>query len=181
MSTSHLLTEAFALSALCFNMLAYKQQSIQRYRLLSGIAMLLLSIHFFRLEAYAASVGCGLAVIRNIVSLRINGWVVTFVFIALNLLFLAYEWFALAHGAEILLAYSVSIIFTVGTFRLSNTDQIKKLFFGAELLSIIYCIIVSSIFGMFYGLFNAAMIIYQWVYHPKDLLDISTTPIKNSH
>jgi len=162
--------ESLALIALICNIVAYRQQAIQRYRLYSGLAMLLLSLHFFGLSAHAAGIACALAVIRNAVSMHFNGWRTTSLFVMLNLIALAYEWLVLKHGPEIFLVYSVSIIFTVGTLRLQDTTKLKKIFFGAELLSIVYCFFVSSIFGAIYGLFNAAVILHWWIQHRKQPL-----------
>ena len=159
--------EGLAVLALGANIYAYRQNEVQRYRIYSGIAMLLLSLHFFALQAYAAGIGCGLAMIRNAVSLRFNGWLCTSIFIAINIVCFCYEWFILKHGPEILIAYTVSLIFTVGTLRINNASQLKKLFFSAELLSIIYCVIVGSIFGGIYGLFNAMVILHWWVIKSK--------------
>lgn len=155
--------ESLAILALGANIYAYRQHLVQRYRIYSGLAMMLLSLHFFFLEAYAAGIGCGLAMIRNIVALRFNGWLCTGLFLAVNLLCFAYEWFVLHHGSEIIIAYTVSVIFTIGTLRIHQATQLKKLFLGAELLSIVYCVIIGSIFGSVYGLFNAAVITHWWV------------------
>ncbi|MEO0444235.1 MAG: YgjV family protein [Pseudomonadota bacterium] len=156
------LTEAFAACALLANIIAYKQAGLRAYRMYSGLAMLLLAIHFFRLEAYAASVGCSLAVIRNVVSLKFNDWATTSVFIALNLLGIVIEWFYLNHGAEIVIAYSASIIFTVGTLRLRHIVDIRRWFTLAESLNLFYALLVGSIFGSVYSLFNLIVLLVFW-------------------
>lgn len=158
-----ILTEAFAASALALNLFAYNQKRLGFYRILSGLSMLLLAIHFFRLEAYAAGVGCSLAFVRNIVSLRYNGIGITIVFVALNLAALAVELFYLRHGPEIFIAYSASLIFTIGTLRLSDVEQVRRWFTLAEGLNLVYGIIVGSIFGSVYSGLNFALLLVKWL------------------
>lgn len=158
-------TELFAATALIINIIAYRQQSVKHYRVYSGIAMLLLAIHFFRLDAYAASIGCFLAVIRNIVSLKYNDWLTTAIFVGINILALAIEWFYLGSGAEIFIAYAASIIFTIGTLRLQNIISMRRWFTCAEGLSLLYAIVVGSIFGSIYSALNLVVLITFWVKH----------------
>lgn|GEM_PF-165866 len=158
-----IITELFAACALVANLFAYRQKSVTHYRIYSGIAMLLLALHFARLEAYAAAVGCSLAVLRNIVSLKYNNWGVTAWFVLLNLLCLGFEWLYLNHGAEIFVAYTASIIFTVGTLRLQNILQIRKWFTLAEALNLIYAVVVGSVFGSIYSALNLCVLITFWI------------------
>jgi hypothetical protein len=129
----------------------------------SGVAMLLLAIHFIRLEAHAACVGCSLAVVRNLVSLKFNDWLTTGFFVGLNLLSLSIEWFYLQHGAEIFIAYTASIIFTIGTLRLERIVDIRLWFTLAESLNLLYAVLVGSVFGSFYCLFNLAILLAFWL------------------
>ena len=161
--SAFLITELFAILALLANMIAYRQQRIKVYRLLSGLAMLLLAVHFFRLEAYAASVGCSLAVIRNLVSLKFNDWLTTSIFVAANLISLSVEWFYLKHGFEIFIAYSASIIFTIGTLRLHRVIDIRRWFTLAESLNLVYAILVGSLFGSVYSALNLLILLVFWV------------------
>jgi hypothetical protein len=163
LNSALILTELFAGLALIANVLAYQQQSIKAYRMYSGVAMLLLAIHFFRLEAHAACVGCSLAVVRNLVSLKFNDWLTTGFFVGLNLLSLSIEWFYLQHGAEIFIAYTASIIFTIGTLRLERIVDIRLWFTLAESLNLLYAVLVGSVFGSFYCLFNLAILLAFWL------------------
>ncbi len=69
--------EIFGAIAVVFNFIGYRQSDINRYRFISAIALLSVSIHFFLLGAMAAGVGCMLACIRNIVATKasLTGWV----------------------------------------------------------------------------------------------------------
>ncbi len=158
-----LITELFAAFALLANIVAYRQQQVKQYRIYSGFAMLLLAIHFFRLEAYAASVGCSLAVVRNVVSLKYNDWFTTGIFVAINLFGLGVEWFYLHHGSEIFIAYSASLIFTVGTLRLQNLVDIRRWFTLAEGLNLAYALVVGSVFGSIYSVFNLGVLAVFWI------------------
>jgi len=160
--TALLITELFAVCALLVNIIAYRQSAIKHYRIYSGLAMLLLCVHFFRLEAYAASVGTALAVVRNIVSLKYNDWLTTGFFVVLNFIGMGVEWFVLGHGAEIFIAYTASIIFTVGTLRLQNILDIRRWFSLSEALNLWYSLIVGSIFGSIYSLFNLMVLAIFW-------------------
>jgi len=160
--TALIITESFAAVALIANIIAYRKTEVRDYRIYSGVALLLLSIHFFRLEAYAASVGTGLAVIRNIVSLKYNDWLTTCIFVALNIIGIIVEWFVLGHGAEIFIAYTASIIFTIGTIRLENIVDIRRWFTLAEGLNLFYAIYVGSIFATIYSLFNLIVLGMFW-------------------
>lgn len=160
---SAVITELFAACALLVNLFAYKQKGVRKYRIYSGVAMLLLAIHFFRLDAYAAAVGCSLAVLRNIVSLKFNGWGITIVFVLFNIVGLSFEYLYLQHGAEVFVAYSASIIFTVGTLRLQDVVELRKWFTLAEALNLVYATIVGSIFGSVYSLLNLSILCIFWV------------------
>lgn len=159
-----IIIESFAGLALLLNILAYQHKNIKNYRLFSGMSMLLLAIHFFQLEAYAATVGCSLAFIRNIVSLKFNDWLTTAIFVILNLISAGLEWFYYQHNDfEIFIAYSASIIFTVGTLRLQNIIDIRRWFTLAEGLNLTYGIIVGSVFGSIYSGLNLFILITFWI------------------
>lgn len=155
------LAESFAVLAMLINFMGYRQTNLNRYRLVSGLAMLALGTHFLLLDALAAAIGCYLAFFRNLVSMVTQAlWVVVF-FVLLNLAFLTYEFVVLNHGLMILLAYTSSIIFTLGTFVLSSTTLIRKTFFVAECLNLIYAISVGSIVGTIGILVNMTSIIIK--------------------
>ena len=52
-----IIAEAFGAIAVVFNFIGYRQQDINRYRLISAIALAAVSTHFFMLEALAAGIG----------------------------------------------------------------------------------------------------------------------------
>jgi hypothetical protein len=162
------IAEIFAALALLANIVAYRQQNINSYRIFSGIAMLLLAIHFFQLEAYSASVGCSLAVIRNIVSLKFNDWITTSIFVAVNLISLCVEWFYLKHDLTIFIAYTASIIFTIGTLRLRQVIDIRRWFTLAEGLNLTYAILVGSLFGSIYSVVNLIVLLVFWIKYYKN-------------
>ncbi len=139
--------ESFAVLAMLINFWAYRQTLVNRYRLISGIAMVCLGTHFLLLDAMAAAVGCYLAFARNLISMRTQNRNIVILFVILNVLFLLYELFVLDHGLFILLAYTASIIFTVGTFVLSSAQMMRKVFLVAVLLNLIYAIYVGSVMG----------------------------------
>lgn len=129
------------------NFVGYRQTTVNRYRLISGVAMICLGTHFLLLDALAAAIGCYLAFIRNIISIQTQHKLVVFIFVAANLAFLFFELLILNHGLMVLLAYSASIIFTVGTFVLTCATAMRKYFLVAELLNLVYAISVGSVMG----------------------------------
>ncbi|MBE1298750.1 MAG: YgjV family protein [Alteromonadaceae bacterium] len=139
--------ESFAVFAMLINFVGYRQKDMNRYRLISGIAMLCLGTHFLLLDALAAAIGCYLAFFRNLISMVSQRGYIVLVFLALNIAFLLFELIVLQHGFLIILAYSASIIFTLGTFVLSNTQQMRRYFLVAETFNIIYAISVGSVMG----------------------------------
>ena len=134
---------------------------MQHYRIFSGIAMLLLSTHYFMIGGLAAAIGCGLAVVRNIVSLRYNSWLVTGSFVAINIILMSWQFFYLEDSYNIFLAYAASIIFTIGTLRFTCVNKMRKAFISAEALSIVYAVLVGSIFGTVYSVLNISIIIWS--------------------
>ena len=150
--------EAFGALALIINFIGYRQNDINRYRLISAIALACVSAHFFLLGAMAAGIGCILASIRNIVALRYRNNGVLIFFVIANIAFLLYEWFGLGNGWIILLAYSSSLIFTVGTIVLQQARAIRRWFILAELLGLAYALMVGSIFGSIFNVSNLVSI-----------------------
>jgi hypothetical protein len=116
--------EIFGAIAVVFNFIGYRQSDINRYRVISAIALLSVSIHFFLLGAMAAGVGCMLACIRNIVATKYRGSAVLIIFVMANLGFFFFELFWLDHSWTIVIAYASSLIFTVGSISLTSAKRI---------------------------------------------------------
>ena len=152
--------EVFGAIAVVFNFIGYRQSDINRYRFISAIALLSVSIHFFLLGAMAAGVGCMLACIRNLVATRYRGLPVLITFVAANLGFFFYELFWLNHSWTIVIAYASSLIFTVGSISLTSATRIRQWFILAEILGLIYAIMVGSIFGTVFNITNLLSIFY---------------------
>ena len=148
------IAEFFGALAVVVNFIGYRQNDVNRYRLISALALTCLSAHFFLLGAMAAGVGCLLASIRNIVAMRYRSQYIVYLFVALNLGFFIYEYFWLNHSALIIVAYSSSLIFTVGSIVLQDANLIRRWFVFAELLGLIYAISVGSVFGTVFNLLN---------------------------
>ncbi|QJR81591.1 YgjV family protein [Alteromonas pelagimontana] len=155
------LAEGFGALAVLLNFIGYRQNHVNRYLIVSACALLSVSIHFFMLGAMAAGVGCMLASIRNIFTLRYRSRALLSVFILLNLLFLAYEWFYLDHGPLIFVAYASSLIFTVGSISLEDTTKIRKWFILAESLGLTYSLCVGSVFGAIFNISNLTSIVVK--------------------
>ncbi|MCV2884678.1 YgjV family protein [Aestuariibacter sp. AA17] len=146
--------ELLGACALVTNFIGYRQNEINRYRMISGVGLVFLSAHFFMLDAMAAGIACLLSSVRNIIAIKTQHIAVVIVFVMLHLLFLAYEWFILHHNAWIFVAYTSSIIFTVGTVMLSNTTRIRQWFIVAESLGLVYALSVGSVFGSIFNISN---------------------------
>ncbi|AWL11002.1 hypothetical protein HMF8227_00506 [Saliniradius amylolyticus] len=154
----HLFAEAFGAVALVVNFIGYRQNEVNRYRLISALGLMCLSTHFFLLDAMAAGIGCGLASIRNIIALRFRYLWLVYFFVALNLAFFAYEWWWLDHGWPILLAYASSLVFTLGSILIQHTHRIRQWFILAEGLGLAYALVVGSIFGSIFNISNLTSI-----------------------
>ena len=180
MENTLLFAEALGAVAVIVNIIGYRQNDINRYRFVSGFAVLSLGFHFWLIGAMAASVACFLSFVRNLVAMRYqNVWIVV-LFVGLNLGFFAYEWFILGHGWLIFIAYGASIIFTVGTIALKTADAIRRWFIIAESLGLIYALAVGSIFGSVFSVCNLASIfIKQYQVKKRDKL-ISAQKEKSS-
>ena len=150
----------FGALAVILNFIGYRQQDINRYRLISAIALAAVSTHFFLLGATAAGIGCALASVRNIVAMKYRGKLILLFFVSANIGFFIYEWYYLDSQWIILFAYSSSLIFTVGSIMLSSALRIRQLFILAELLGLAYAVMVGSIFGTIFNLTNLCSIFY---------------------
>ncbi|MDT0596542.1 YgjV family protein [Glaciecola petra] len=159
-ASENLIAESFGAIAVIFNFIGYRQQDINRYRLISAIALASISIHFFLLGALAAGYGCALACIRNIVAMRFRGKSILILFILANLGFFIYEWFYLQSAWIILFAYTSSMIFTVGSIVLTSALRIRQWFILAEVLGLLYAVLVGSIFGTIFNTINLSSIFY---------------------
>ncbi|MCW8109656.1 YgjV family protein [Alteromonas ponticola] len=159
--------EGFGALAVIFNFIGYRQNTVERYLMVSAVALFCVSIHFFMLDAMAAGIGCLLASIRNVVALKNRGKGVLIGFVAANLAFLAYEWFILNHGWLIFFAYSSALIFTIGSIVLRDATRIRQWFILAEILGLIYAVAVGSIFGTIFNITNLTSIITKLVQDRK--------------
>ena len=155
----NIVAEAFGAIAVVLNFIGYRQTNVDKYLLISAFALAALSAHFFMLDAMAAGVGTLLASVRNFIAIKHRSNVILFLFIAINMGFLAYEWFVLNHNWIIFVAYTSSLIFTVGSLVIRNTHIIRKVFLVAETLGLIYAISVGSIFGTVFNVSNLISIV----------------------
>ncbi len=155
-----IVAEAFGAIAVIFNFIGYRQNDINRYRILSAVALFNVSIHFFLLGAMAAGVGCMLACVRNLVATRFRGIPVLLTFVMLNFGFFFYELLWLNHSWTIVIAYVSSLIFTVGSISLTSAKMIRQWFIFAEILGLIYAVMVGSIFGTVFNVTNLISILF---------------------
>lgn len=155
-----LIAEIFGALAVILNFIGYRQHDINRYRLISAIALAAVSTHFFLLGALAAGIGCALASVRNIVAMRFRGKAILLFFLAANIGFFIYEWFYLDSQWIILFAYISSLIFTVGSIVLTSALRIRQWFILAESFGLIYAVLVGSIFGTIFNTTNLCSILY---------------------
>lgn len=171
--------ELFGFFALITNFIAYRQPTANRYRIVSALALAALSIHFFMLDAIAGGIVTAIAVLRNFIALRWQGPWVLWGFVALNLVFLFIEWLfpiaslqfstsgvVVTFSSEpsdwsIWIAYTSSIIFTVGSIKLNDPERIRRWFLLAESLGLIYAIIVGSVSGTVFNIVNLTSIILK--------------------
>ena len=161
----NLLAESFGVLALLLNFIAYRQPSANRYRLISAIALGSLSVHFFMIEAMAGSIVTGIAFFRNLIAMRWQGPWVLWSFVAINLIFLVYEVIFPQGGQAVYwalaLAYSSSIIFTVGSIKLNDPDLIRRWFLLAETLGLMYSVLVGSVAGTVFNIVNLTSILLK--------------------
>ncbi|MEC7632894.1 MAG: YgjV family protein, partial [Pseudomonadota bacterium] len=128
----NIVAEGFGAIAVVLNFIGYRQTNVDKYLLISAFALSALSMHFFMLDAMAAGIGTLLASVRNFIAIKHRSNAILFFFVAVNLGFLAYEWFVLEHSWIIFIAYASSLIFTVGSLVIRNTHTIRKVFLVAE-------------------------------------------------
>ena len=174
MLESTLYAELFGAIAVVLNFIGYRQQDINRYRFISALALASVSAHFFMLgNADAAGIGCALASIRNIIAIRYRGYLVLSFFILANIAFFVYEWFWLQSAWIILFAYTSSLIFTVGSVVLSSALRIRQWFILAEVLGLVFAILVGSVFGTIFNITNLCSILYTLAsdYRRKKMLN----------
>jgi hypothetical protein len=153
--------EGFGAIAVVLNFIGYRQQDINRYRFISAIALACVSTHFFMLgSAEAAGIGCALACVRNIIAIKYRGYFVLSFFVVINLAFFFYEWFMLGSAWIILFAYTSSLIFTVGSVTLKSALRIRQWFILAEILGLVFAVLVGSVFGTIFNITNLCSIVY---------------------
>nr|WP_136252674.1 YgjV family protein [Ningiella ruwaisensis] len=155
-----LVAEIFGAVAVVFNFIGYRQSDINRYRFISAIALAAVSIHFFLLGALAAGIGTALASVRNLIAIYYRGNPILAMFVVLNIAFFSYEWFYLDSPWIIIIAYTSSMIFTVGSIIFTQAAQVRRWFILAEGLGLVYAILVGSIFGTIFNITNLCSIFY---------------------
>jgi hypothetical protein len=157
---TNLIAEAFGAIAVILNFIGYRQQQMNHYLLISGLALASVSAHFFLLgNAEAAGIGCALASVRNFVALKYRGKRVLALFVLANICFFFYEWFYLDSAWIIVIAYTSSLIFTVGSILLTSAARMRQWFILAEVLGLTFAILVGSIFGTIFNITNLTSIL----------------------
>lgn len=157
----------FGALALIFNFIGYRQNTVNRYRLVSAFALAFLSCHFFLLGAMAAGITLALGAVRNIVAMKYRQRWILYLFVLLNILFCLWEYFIVGHSALLFIAYASSLLFTVGSIVLESASSIRRWFVVAELLGLIYAIAVGSIFGILFNISNLTSIITKMLSERK--------------
>ena len=155
----NIVAEGFGAIAVVLNFIGYRQTNVDKYLLISAFALSALSAHFFMLDAMAAGIGTLLASVRNFIAIKHRSNAILAFFVAVNLGFLAYEWFVLEHSWIIFIAYASSLIFTVGSLVIRHTHTIRKVFLAAETLGLLYALSVGSIFGTVFNISNLISIL----------------------
>jgi hypothetical protein len=117
------------------------------------------------IDAMAGSIVTGIAFFRNLIAMRWQGpWVLWF-FVAVNIAFLTYELIFPQGGKAVYwalgLAYSSSIIFTVGSIKLNDPDLIRRWFLLAEVLGLMYSVLVGSVSGTVFNIVNLTSILLK--------------------
>lgn len=157
---TNIIAEAFGAIAVVVNFIGYRQQQMNRYLFISGLALASVSTHFFLLgNAEAAGIGCALASVRNFVAIKYRGKRVLALFVLANISFFFYEWFYLGSAWIIVIAYTSSLIFTVGSIVLTSAARMRQWFVLAELLGLTFAILVGSIFGTIFNITNLTSIL----------------------
>lgn len=155
------LAEGFGALAVLLNFFGYRQTNVNRYLIVSALALFSVSLHFYLIDAMAASVACALAGLRNVVVVKIRGQAILYMFVSLNVSFLCYEWFVLQHDWIIFVAYTSALIFTIGSIVLKDTNNIRRWFILAEGLGLTYSILVGSVFGTIFNSVNLLSILIK--------------------
>jgi hypothetical protein len=112
------------------------------------------------LGALAAGIGTALASVRNLIAIHYRGNAILALFVVLNIAFFTYEWGYLDSPWFIIIAYSSSMIFTVGSIIFTQAMQVRRWFIIAEILGLAYSIMVGSIFGTIFNISNICSIVY---------------------
>ncbi|RUO34899.1 YgjV family protein [Aliidiomarina soli] len=144
----------FGALALIVNFIGYRQNTVNRYRLVSALALLFLSWHFFLLGAMAAGITLLLGAVRNIVAMKYRQRWILYLFVLLNVVFCLWEWFIVGNSALLFIAYASSLVFTVGSIVLESAQSIRRWFILAEGLGLIYGVAVGSVFGVLFNISN---------------------------
>lgn len=158
----------FGALALIFNFIGYRQNTINRYRLVSAFALAFLSWHFFLLGAMAAGITLALGAVRNIVAIKYRQRWILYLFVLVNVGFCLWEWFILGNSALLFISYASALIFTVGSIVLESASSIRRWFILAELLGFAYAIAVGSIFGILFNISNLTSIITKLLSERKN-------------
>lgn len=156
----------FGALALLTNFIGYRQNTVNRYRLVSAFALAFLSIHFFILGAMAAGISLALGAVRNIVAMKYRQRWILYLFVLLNIAFCLFEWFVLQNSALLFIAYASALVFTVGSIVLESAASIRRWFIVAELLGLVYAVAVGSVFGIVFNISNLTSILLK-MYHEK--------------
>lgn len=176
------LAEAMGVIAVIINVISYRQHDMNRYRLVSAIALSFLALHFFLLDAISGAIVLLISVIRNIMAMRWQTVSLAILFAGLTIGFGLLEWFyvpmlqtwfsalATTVGAPewqyvaqpwtMLFAYLSAVIFAVGTILIRNTTQLRKCFLLAESLGLVYALSVGSVLGTVFNVFNLISIVF---------------------
>lgn len=148
----------FGALALITNFIGYRQNTVNRYRLVSAFALAFLGTHFFILGAMAAGISLMLGAVRNIVAMKYRQRWILYFFVLLNVAFCLFEWFILGNSAVLFIAYASALVFTVGSIVLESATSIRRWFVVAEGLGLIYALAVGSIFGVLFNISNLTSI-----------------------
>ncbi|RUO36429.1 YgjV family protein [Aliidiomarina sanyensis] len=148
----------FGAAALITNFIGYRQDTVNGYRFVVAFALAFLSVHFFLLGAMAAGIGLAIGAVRNIVAMRYQSVPVLLIFVGLNVFFCLVEWFVFKNSPILFIAYTASLIFTVGSVILKSADTIRKWFIVAETMMLCYAFLIFTPFGMLFNISNLTSI-----------------------
>ena len=170
--------EAMGVVAVIINVISYRQHDMNRYRLISAIALSFLALHFFLLDAISGAIVLVISVIRNLMAMRWQTISLAIVFAVLTIGFGILEGvmpllrhlisLATVVGAPeaivaqpwtMVFAYASAVIFAVGTILIRNTTILRKCFLVAEGLGLVYALSVGSVLGTVFNVFNLVSIV----------------------